>query len=368
MWCLHSRCSLKFLSYNLRALRASWFTNEGGEGNEGFVLTNWCPFQTIQQEEGTEGGISPTQQRCGKFLELKRQGLLMSDGGHISQTIISGFRCTVEQTVGESFGYRPWGFVEGKKQIGEAEKKAAEKSKAEKPSRIEKGSRIRRRKQLVAKPSLRAISAGGPINMGIMDHSMQIFDKWKSFWTEVRLNKISSIKLVEMARTEDFLLSWAKTKIVYVLMEIMELIYRMMYEQLMQKAVKSHWENFNKDKPLANRDLMAIRMLEADLKQAGEQYRHFWGQAGPPIEKWTEAAQEHQAQAEGGEHQAPDHDNEHQAQVVSSEHPAQSHEEEESAPDDNSPSNKGESSSKDDTLETLPDSNFESLEAAKTFF
>ncbi|KZV37774.1 hypothetical protein F511_31542 [Dorcoceras hygrometricum] len=44
-----------------------------------------------------------------------------------------------------------------------------------------------------------------------------------------------------------------------------------------------HWVNFDEDKPVSNRDRMMIRLLEAELKQTRDQYRHFLAQAGLSI-------------------------------------------------------------------------------------
>ncbi|KZV57158.1 hypothetical protein F511_36287 [Dorcoceras hygrometricum] len=80
---------------------------------------------------------------------------------------------------------------------------------------------------------------------------LQVYDQWHKFRTGYRLNKIQSMKLVEeYAKTENKLLPWAKT---------------------------------DKDKPSANQDIMAIRMLEAELAQTRKSINLFQARANLPI-------------------------------------------------------------------------------------
>ncbi|KZV27033.1 hypothetical protein F511_07854 [Dorcoceras hygrometricum] len=86
------------------------------------------------------------------------------------------------------------------------------------------------------------------------------------FQTGYRLNKITSMKLVEeFAKVEDLLLLWAET------------------EKHMRKFVAEHWKDFNKDKPSANQDLMSIRLLEAALVKARRSVSLFQAKVGLSI-------------------------------------------------------------------------------------
>ncbi|KZV38533.1 UDP-galactose transporter 2 [Dorcoceras hygrometricum] len=96
----------------------------------------------------------------------------------------------------------------------------------------------------------------------------KIFDQWHKFRTGFRQNKIRCMTLVEkMAKIEDSLFPWAEMEKVSEMLQRRELIWIKMVEQRMCKAVADHWKEFQKDKPSANRGLISIRVLEAELAQ-----------------------------------------------------------------------------------------------------
>ncbi|KZV25523.1 hypothetical protein F511_26673, partial [Dorcoceras hygrometricum] len=79
---------------------------------------------------------------------------------------------------------------------------------------------------------------------------------------------------------EDILISWAETE------KVSELFQRrisFMVEQHMRRVVAEHWKNFHKDKSSAHRDIMAIRMLEAELAKTRKSISLFQAKSGLPI-------------------------------------------------------------------------------------
>ncbi|KZV25235.1 malonyl-CoA:anthocyanidin 5-O-glucoside-6''-O-malonyltransferase-like [Dorcoceras hygrometricum] len=82
-----------------------------------------------------------------------------------------------------------------------------------------------------------------------------------------------------------------------------------MVEQRMRKVVAEHWEEFNKDKPSANQDLMSIHLLEAELAKTRKSLTITTSDEQPA------QGEEYQAQAA----EQPAQGEEHQAQVEETE-------------------------------------------------
>ncbi|KZV15568.1 ABC transporter G family member 28-like [Dorcoceras hygrometricum] len=113
---------------------------------------------------------------------------------------------------------------------------------------------------------------------------LRIFDQWYRFRSSYILNKISSLKfLSEFSKAENKLLPWAETDRVNELLQRRDLIWYMLVELHLHKFVAEHWKEFNKAKPLANQDIMAIRMLEAELAKTRKNINLFQARAGLPV-------------------------------------------------------------------------------------
>ncbi|KZV30456.1 hypothetical protein F511_23381 [Dorcoceras hygrometricum] len=125
---------------------------------------------------------------------------------------------------------------------------------------------------------------------------MTLFDEWARFRTEVRLNSITSMTLINnMAKLEDDFMLWAETKKVSELLQCRLLIQYRLYEEQLQEAVDKHRTEIDKDAPSVNYDHMCIRFLERELKQIMKQHRFQRFQVVLPImepAKAKEAEQE----------------------------------------------------------------------------
>ncbi|KZV21103.1 pentatricopeptide repeat-containing protein [Dorcoceras hygrometricum] len=89
--------------------------------------------------------------------------------------------------------------------------------------------------------------------------------------------------LGEFAAAENKLLPWAEKDRVNELLQRRDLIWYKLVKVILLEVVAEHWKNFNKDKPSANQDIMAIRLLEADLAKTGKSINFFQAQAGLPV-------------------------------------------------------------------------------------
>ncbi|KZV44051.1 putative glutamate--tRNA ligase, cytoplasmic [Dorcoceras hygrometricum] len=113
---------------------------------------------------------------------------------------------------------------------------------------------------------------------------LQIYDQWHKFRTGYRLNKIQSLKLVEeYAKTEDKLLPWAETDKVSELLQRRDLIWYKLVDLHLREAGAEHWKNFHKDKPSANQDIMAIRLLEDESETTRKRVNLFQARADLPV-------------------------------------------------------------------------------------
>ncbi|KZV35338.1 hypothetical protein F511_35279 [Dorcoceras hygrometricum] len=113
---------------------------------------------------------------------------------------------------------------------------------------------------------------------------MSLFYSWARFRTEVRLNQIKSMMLIDnMDKLEDDFMLWAETKKVSELLQWLLLVLYRLYEEQLREAVGKHWKEFDKVAPSAHRDLMCIRFLERELKQITNQYRFPCLTTGLPI-------------------------------------------------------------------------------------
>ncbi|KZV21454.1 hypothetical protein F511_17885 [Dorcoceras hygrometricum] len=113
---------------------------------------------------------------------------------------------------------------------------------------------------------------------------IHLFDKWCRLRTGYRLNKITSMKLVEeFTKIEDILLSWADTEKVSELLQRRELIWFKMVEQHMRRVVAEHQKEFQKYNPSDNQDIMSISILEAELVKTERSVSLFQARAGLPI-------------------------------------------------------------------------------------
>ncbi|KZV35031.1 hypothetical protein F511_19778 [Dorcoceras hygrometricum] len=112
---------------------------------------------------------------------------------------------------------------------------------------------------------------------------IQFFDKWHKFRTDYRLIKVSSMLVQNFSNIENKLLPWGETEKVSELLQRMELIWYKMLKMFMHTMVSKHWKNFHQEKPSANQDLMAIRMLEAKLAKTRKNVNLFQVRAGLPV-------------------------------------------------------------------------------------
>ncbi|KZV46875.1 hypothetical protein F511_21101 [Dorcoceras hygrometricum] len=113
---------------------------------------------------------------------------------------------------------------------------------------------------------------------------MSSFDEWERFRTEVRINSIKSMTLIDsMAKIEDEFMSWAETKRVSELLQRRLLVQFRLYEKQLQEVVDKHRAEFDKAAQSANYDHMCIRFLERDFREIIKQYRFQRSQAGLPL-------------------------------------------------------------------------------------
>ncbi|KZV41472.1 putative glutathione S-transferase [Dorcoceras hygrometricum] len=110
---------------------------------------------------------------------------------------------------------------------------------------------------------------------------LQVYDQWHRFRTDYRLSKISSLKTVEeFAQEENKLFSWGETNKVSELLQRRDFFWYKLVELHMREVVAENWKEFHKDKPSANQDLMAIRLLEAELAQTRKSINLFQARVG----------------------------------------------------------------------------------------
>ncbi|KZV38281.1 fatty acid amide hydrolase [Dorcoceras hygrometricum] len=113
---------------------------------------------------------------------------------------------------------------------------------------------------------------------------LQVYDQWRRFYTSYWLSNIPSMKIVEeFAKIENKLFSWAETDKVSEMLQRRELIWYKMMELHMREAVAENLKNFYKDKPSANQDIMAIRMLEDELAKTMKSVNLFQARADLPV-------------------------------------------------------------------------------------
>ncbi|KZV45071.1 flagellar associated protein [Dorcoceras hygrometricum] len=70
---------------------------------------------------------------------------------------------------------------------------------------------------------------------------------------------------------------------IHKLLKIRDLVWYKLVELHMREVVVEHWKEFHKDKPSYNQDLMAIRLLEAELAQTRKSINLFQAKAGLPV-------------------------------------------------------------------------------------
>ncbi|KZV55353.1 UV-stimulated scaffold protein A [Dorcoceras hygrometricum] len=117
-----------------------------------------------------------------------------------------------------------------------------------------------------------------------VEPQIHLFDQWSRLRTNYRMNKVTSMKLMEeFAKIEDILLSWAETEKVSELFQRRELIWFRMVEKHLCGVIAEHWKEVHKNKPSANRDIMAIRMLEAELANTRKSISLFQEKSDLPI-------------------------------------------------------------------------------------
>ncbi|KZV44284.1 ABC transporter B family member 11-like [Dorcoceras hygrometricum] len=105
---------------------------------------------------------------------------------------------------------------------------------------------------------------------------------WVSYWLPVEQDSVYEV-CGRFVKTENKLFSWAETDKVSELLQRRDLVWYKMVEFHMREAVAEHWKNFHKDKPSANQDIMAIRMLEAELAKTRKSVNLFQAKAGLPV-------------------------------------------------------------------------------------